>query len=482
MNRSTHDNNVIKDAPATEKSFLFREFFNDSRSLLLSILLAAFAWRLVLVIGFPHHAHDEIRYTTPAINMLAGRGFSSEVVAPYRPTEHAMPLYPIFIAGVYAIFGEHNLAIRIAQAVLDSLTGLLVAFVAFNLAPVKVRRESAIWAIVCYGFFSWFTVIWTSFILTETLAIFLTMLAVATSVWASRGRFWRWLLVGFVCGLAILTRADSGLLAMSFVLYLTFQIVRMRSAETIVSLFLFCFATTMVLTPWAVRNYVAFGKFQPLASPYGAPRGEVLPKGYELWIETWLSTYESNYGALDPFYFQGIPAFDFSVLPSSAFDSTGERDEVAKLIARQNRPEGISTEEFSNRFYELAIERIKRAPMRYFVWLPLQRIASNWLTGFGTTNELRRFARIMLVLPILIGGAVGLVVWARNPMLVSVLVLLIMTRTIYFAYLISESRYIVEAYPAMIAAFGITCAIILSRIKSAVRRLRQLLTGSPLQP
>jgi 4-amino-4-deoxy-L-arabinose transferase-like glycosyltransferase len=469
MNRSAHDSNVIEDAPAAEKRFSFREFFNDSRSLLLSILLAAFAWRLVLVIGFPHYAHDEIRYITPAINMLAGRGFSSEVVAPYRPTEHTMPLYPIFIAGVYAIFGESNLAVRIAQAVLDSLTGLLVAFVAFNLAPVSVRRESAISAMACYGFFSWFTVIWTAYILTETLAIFLTMLAVAMSVWASRGRFWRWLSVGLVCGLAILTRADSGLLAMSFVLYLTIQIVRLRAAETFISLFLFCFATTLVLTPWIARNYVAFGKFQPLASPYGAPRGEVLPMGYLLWTETWLSTYESNYRALDPFFYQGTPAFNPGLLPPSAFDSATERDEVVRLISRQNSPGMITTEEFSGRFQELALERIKRAPTRYFVWLPLQRIASNWLTGFATTNDLHRFARIMLVLPILLGGLLGFVVWARNSMIVSVLVLLILTRTIYFAYVIPESRYIVEAYPAMIAGCGVACAVVWSSVTTALK-------------
>src|SRR5713101_1224753 len=94
----------------------FRSFLSAYRTPILIILLIAFAWRLSLVLGFPHAAVDEIRYTAPAVNMLAGRGFSSDVSEPYLPSEHTMPLYPLFIAAVYAVFGEHNSAVRIAQS------------------------------------------------------------------------------------------------------------------------------------------------------------------------------------------------------------------------------------------------------------------------------------------------------------------------------------------------------------------------------
>src|SRR5438445_4186994 len=86
----------------------FRKFVSRYRTPILLILLLAFAWRLALVIGFPHGAGDEIRYTAPAVNMLAGRGFSSDVVEPIRPSEHTVPLYPLFIATVYFLFGQHN--------------------------------------------------------------------------------------------------------------------------------------------------------------------------------------------------------------------------------------------------------------------------------------------------------------------------------------------------------------------------------------
>src|SRR5258708_15293185 len=106
----------------------FREFLSTYRSQILIILLVAFAWRLILVIGFPHAAVDEVRYTAPAVNMLAGRGFSSDISQPYLASEHTVPLYPLFIAAVFAVSGEHNLAVRIAQSALDVITCLLVAF------------------------------------------------------------------------------------------------------------------------------------------------------------------------------------------------------------------------------------------------------------------------------------------------------------------------------------------------------------------
>ena len=83
----------------------FRRLFSEYRTPILLILLFAFAWRPALVFGFPHAAFDEIRYTAPALNMLAARGFSSDQSEPILPGEHTVPVYPLFIAAVYSVFG-----------------------------------------------------------------------------------------------------------------------------------------------------------------------------------------------------------------------------------------------------------------------------------------------------------------------------------------------------------------------------------------
>jgi len=454
--------NTQRDANESATNHAFRNFLSAYRTVILLVLLVAFALRLVLAIGFPHDAGDEIRYTTPAINMLAGRGFSSDVSEPIQPSEHTVPVYPLFIAMVYFVFGQHDVAVRIAQSVIDLITCLLVAFISFCLAPPSQKRSAAMSALIIYACLSWFTVSWTRYILTETLATFVTVLAVAVSIMAFRTERWRWPVVGLICGVALLTRADSVLLVAAFGLFLTFQIVRRRSAKSVMSLLLFCSTIPVVLAPWIVRNYIAFGKFQPLASPTGKPHGEYVAAGYMRWVGTWM-TDQTYYKAYEPVLDPGLGTFDPHELPDDAFDSAEEKKQVFELFAQYDQ-EGALTPEMNESFRTIANERIKRKPLRFFVWLPSRRIAGMWLTGFATTNRFHRLVRILLVLPIIIGGIVAFVFLTRNSRLSQLLGLIIVTRTVAFGFINSSEHYIVEAYAPMIAACGLTVAALWSRL------------------
>ena len=435
----------------------FGEFLSCHRIAILVILLLALTFRVVLAVRYSLPAGDEGRYTTPAINMLASRGFSSDRHPPYAPSEHAVPLYPLFVAAVYKLFGKNNLAVRLAQSLLDLLTCLLLAFVSFNLAPALLRRSAAILSLATYGCLSWFTLQWTRYVLTETLALFLTVLAVAVTIVALRKGRWLWLVAGATCGLALLTRPDSLLLVAAFILFLILQIVRRRTSA-IVNLLLFSLAVAVILAPWVLRNYVVLKKFQPLASEYGFAREGYMPTGYLQWIRTWL-TDETHFNAFDPAFLPGH-SFDPHELPDSVFDSKEEKEQVVQLLARSDQ-QGRFTPELDDKFRALANERIKRAPLRFFVWLPLKRITSIWLTGFATHNRFHRFLRILFVLPILILGALGFAFWARNPALTHLLLLIMLTRTVFLAYHYApEARYIVEAYPAMIAACSVSGAVL----------------------
>ena len=456
---------LLNDQPSphqqTQNGFL--ELFSTHRKLILILLILGFGWRVFLVIKFPHEAGDEIRYTAPATNMLMGRGFSADTAAPYLPGEHTMPFYPIFIATIYGIAGQNNPGVRIAQAFVDTATCLLVSFLSFSLAPIALRRYAALSSLVICTFLSWFTVFWTRYILTETLAIFLTTAVVALSVWALRGSNLRWLLVGAVCAVAILTRADSILLACAGASFLVVEIVRKRSPQTILGLILFCAAIPLVLAPWTIRNYLAFGKFQPLHNPYGKPRGEYVPTGYLLWTRTWL-TDETNYHVTDLLFHPGDRDFDPRLLPDYVFDSQSEKDQVVGLIDQYNESGNMSPD-LNDKFRALAEDRIKRNPLRFYLELPLKRVVSMWLTGFVTSNRLHMYVRILSVLPILIGGVMGFALWARNTAVVSLMLLVIVTRTTVFGFVGGEARYMVELYPLMIAACGLTVAGLYGRLR-----------------
>jgi 4-amino-4-deoxy-L-arabinose transferase-like glycosyltransferase len=437
----------------------FRQFLSSYRILILIILLLAFGLRVYLAVSFPQFAFDQTRYTIPAVNMLAGHGFTSATGEPYLQTKHTVPLYPLFIAGVYTVFGEHNRAVLIAQSLIDLITCLLVAFVSFNLAPYSLRRRAAILSLLIYGCFSWFTLNWTRYVLAETLALFLTTLAVALAIVALKRSRWWWLAAGVVCGLALLTRADSVLLVLAFALFLVFQILRGPTGLKAANMVLFCSAILLVLAPWAARNYVAFQKFQPLASEYGFDRDGYMPTGYLWWIRTWM-TDETNFAAFKPAFVPGNRSFNPNELPDSVFDSAEERKQVSQLLSEYDRL-GQFTSEMSYKFRTIANERIKRAPLRFFIWLPVKRAASVWLTGFSTHNRFHRFLRMLLVLPILMGGTVALVLLIRTQPSARLLLLVVLTRTIFLGYHYApESRYIVEAYPAMIAACGVTGAFL----------------------
>lgn len=436
----------------SERSFM--RTLSKHWKLLSMLLLLGLAWHLFLVIRFPHDSGDEVRYTAPARNMLAGRGFSSDTAAPYLPSEHTVPVYPLFIAGIYASFGERNVAVRVAQAFIDTATGVLVAFLAFQLAPVQLKRSAPIAALIIYEFLSWFTIFWTRYLLTETLAVFLTTAVVASAVWALRGSPLRWLAVGYLCAISVLTRPDSILLAVACALFLVLIIVQKRSFQTALMLIFFCCAFPVVLAPWTARNYLAFGKFQPLANPYGKPRGEYVPTGYLLWTRTWMVD-ETNYHVTDLVFHPGNRDFDPNLLPDYVFDSQLEREKIIELTSRYDLT-GEMTPELSEEFRAVAQQRIRRSPLRFYLALPLKRVVSMWLTGFVTSNLLHMYIRVFSVLPILVGGILGLVIWARNGQLVQLIVIVIIVRTLLFSFIGTEARLIVELYPFMIAASGLS--------------------------
>ena len=454
------------------------------------IFLLAVTVRMVFVITAPPANGDaKSRYIATAVNVLDGHGFSIDQQPPYTTGEAAVPVYPLFIAFTYKIFGRHEMAVKVLQVVIDLATCLLIGFVSFNLASASLKESAAMFSVSIAGVFSWFTFVWTSDLLTETLTLFLTMSVVGLCILAMRARQkrnWLWLGAGLVCGLALLTRADSVFLAFSLVLLLLGRIAQVRSWGRVRNILSLVLGIVLVLAPWVVRNYFTLGKFQPLASEYGFSRSTYMPPGYLKWIRTWITdeTYFSN--VFPPAFDGGSAYLDPNRLPDSAFDSPEEYRRVLTLIAEYNQIR-LFTPAISDGFAQIANERIARAPARFLITLPVRRAASMWLTGFAVrqpTNHVGIFKilpvvsptlllviRVLSVLPIIIGGILGFVLLCQRSALVTLLLLTVLLRTIFMAYHYApETRYIVEAYPPMIAACGVTAAALWRSLNRARRR------------
>ncbi|MCA1558346.1 MAG: glycosyltransferase family 39 protein, partial [Acidobacteria bacterium] len=286
----------------------------------LLLLLLALSIRIGFVVAFPDPLQDP-RYRPTAINILEGNGFSMDTRPPHRPSEAAVPGYPLFIAAVYAVFGRTETAILLSQAVLDLPTCLLVAFVSFRLAPPGIKKSAALWALTIYGLFSWPTIVWIARIHVETLTIFFMMIAVALAAVAMRKGLWYWIGAGLFCSLAILTRPDSVLLLAAFILFLLLQLAQKRRQECALHLIGFCLVVALSLAPWVVRNYLSLGKFQPLASEYGCPQECLFPTGYLWWVRTWIKDETYFDYAFTPPWTPGGAFFDPGGLPPGTYDS-----------------------------------------------------------------------------------------------------------------------------------------------------------------
>ena len=84
-----------------------------------------------LVFGFIAHdprkfyTYDSQGYELRALNLLRHGVFSSDERAPFAPDLRRTPIYPAFVAAVYAVVGQRPDAVALLQIVLGSLAALL---------------------------------------------------------------------------------------------------------------------------------------------------------------------------------------------------------------------------------------------------------------------------------------------------------------------------------------------------------------------
>src|ERR1044071_1841745 len=258
------------------------------------ILLVAFGFRLFVALRLANDEPDDGRvYSQIARNVLEQHVYSHDSQAPFNPSIIRLPGYPLFLAGIYAVFGHgNNTAVRIIQAVLDTATCALIAWVVFEWAVDEERKHRA--ALIALGLAAVcpFTTIYVATILTEVATNFLAVAMVLTVTFAfkatvrKRALIW-WVVTGLIAGLAVLFRPDSGLFAAAIGLTLMLSNLR-RFREATLYAAIFSLAFCLVLAPWTIRNWRLFHVFQPLAPAHAEMPGEFVPHGYLLWVRSWL--------------------------------------------------------------------------------------------------------------------------------------------------------------------------------------------------
>src|SRR5262249_7039024 len=156
------------------------------------------------VAGIPHVGGDTGVYEKVANNLIGTHTFSISDSAPYVPNDIRPPRYPIFISAIYVVFRHHATPISLMQLLLHVINCYLIAMLALTIVsrPNRMRIASLAFALaaVCP-----FLANYTATILSETLTIFLTTLALFFCIKAIKnGGHTYWLLSGIACGLTIM--------------------------------------------------------------------------------------------------------------------------------------------------------------------------------------------------------------------------------------------------------------------------------------
>ncbi len=277
-----------------------------------------------------------------------------------------LPGYPAFLAACFAAFGLQNYyAVLYLQVVIDLASCLLIAGFVRQVCGDRAAIVALWLAALCP-----FTANYVAMPLTETLSIFCVALGLYAFAAVVESARWRWMLaLAFAWSYAALLRPDGALLAVAFFPALLYY--RRNSLRTA----LLCGAISVLpFVAWTARNAHTLHVFQPLAPRSAADPGEPLATGFQRWTRTWLVDFASTYEI-----YWNVPGddIDIHVLPARTFDPQTTAQTLA-LIARYNVDDAL-TPAIDAEFAALAAERIQADPFRYYVTLPLLRLANMWL-------------------------------------------------------------------------------------------------------
>lgn len=197
---------------------------------------------------------DATSYDEIAMSLALGKGYRYGGGAG-ELTASRVPLYPLFLAGIYRTVGHNYRAARMAQAILSAITVLLIALWADILfggwsAPIAAFIAS-IYPVFYDYYFS------CPALITETLYTFMFTAALYT-FYAYWTRPW-WLLgviSGFFWGLVNLTRPVS--LPLLAVLPVILILLRYPFRQVIRYTGTVWLMVLLTMAPWMIRNYLLF--------------------------------------------------------------------------------------------------------------------------------------------------------------------------------------------------------------------------------
>lgn len=247
----------------------------------LAILAIAIFLRLSYVVFYPQMplVNDPSGYDKTGWGLVNGKGFpvfelDNEVIIS-RP-----PGYPVFLAVIYNTFGHAPQAVRVFQAILDSLVCLVVFYLGLKLFNSTIGYLAAI----LYAFYIP-PIIFSGLLYSEILFTFILSVCILFLFLAIRtDRFKYWIGAGLFLGAATLISTRS--LYMPLFIFAAIFLNNRSIKKSLKRLGIMITCMLVLFSPWTLRNYLATGKVI-LLDNIGSSGASLL----------WLAT--NPYGAID---------------------------------------------------------------------------------------------------------------------------------------------------------------------------------------
>jgi len=460
-------------------------------------LAAGLGLRLLFVLQFPATSGDTVLYEQMATNWLKHHVYAMDVYGRITPVDMRVPGYPAFLAVIYLLTGRvgepARLAVMLAQIAVDLLGCLVIAQLArivTSAAENDARGERAYTVALWLAALCPFIANYTAVPLTEVFACLLTalgssFLAVALRRVAKpdfhlrgsrpaggRGVEYAALGAGLVAGVGTLFRPETPLLLLTAALVLAVLLFRRREfARLFLALATMTIGCLIVLSPWALRNLLTLGEVQFLNPKYSTLPGELVPYGFMAWERTWLLRVRDCY--LVPWKLNE-EAINVDDIPRRAFDTPAEKQRVQDILEQYNEDLTL-TKEQDDAFGQIARERVRRHPLRIFLWIPVARAVAIWFTPriellpiagnvFPLAEKYEEdpvdqgftilfFFLNLVYLGLGAWGAVKL--WRASAAVRPVVAFLVLYPVLRTAFLTTletpEPRYVLECFPALIA-------------------------------
>lgn len=219
------------------------------------ILLASFAVRLLWILWSQHvppaPISEDILILTHARDLSSGLGFRSYWTS--QPTAFRPIGYPLFLAGIFKLFGEQMFLAELIQVIFNVLCVLGV----FYISKEAVSPHLALLAAFLYAFYPT-AIMSTKILLDEHPFLVLWMLSIIFLISdLKKPSLTKVVIAGLLAGLSAVFRTYSIITCgMAFIVW----VVAKRNLVEAVQRGAILFALTVLCAlPWGIRNYIRLG-------------------------------------------------------------------------------------------------------------------------------------------------------------------------------------------------------------------------------